>query len=113
MELRIDAAVLEEEGGTRVVIPYGERVELDGRRVQLVRGRSAELTHASPALVESLKAWRKQRAASDHVPAYIVLSDAHLEGIADRRPGIAVPSWPAAPVSGPRSSSATATRSWR
>ncbi len=86
VELRADAAVLEDDGGTRLVIPYGERVELDGRRAQLVRGRSAEVTHASPGLVEALKAWRKQRAASDHVPAYIVLTDAHLEGIADRRP---------------------------
>jgi DNA helicase II / ATP-dependent DNA helicase PcrA len=86
VELRADGAVLEEPGGTRVVIPYGERVEQDGRRAQLVRGRTAAVTHASPALVEALKAWRKQRAASDNVPAYIVLSDAHLEGIADRRP---------------------------
>jgi DNA helicase-2/ATP-dependent DNA helicase PcrA len=87
VELRIDGAVLEEPGGTRLVIPYGERVELDGRRAQLVRGRSADVTHASPQLVDALKAWRRQRAASDGVPAYIVLSDAHLEGIADRRPG--------------------------
>jgi DNA helicase-2/ATP-dependent DNA helicase PcrA len=86
VELRVDGAVLEEPSGTRVVIPYGERVELDGRRAQLVRGRTADVTHASPALVEALKAWRKQRAAGDRVPAYIVLSDAHLEGIADRRP---------------------------
>ncbi|MCU1466883.1 MAG: ATP-dependent helicase UvrD/PcrA, partial [Actinomycetia bacterium] len=86
VELRIDGAVLEETGGTRLVIPYGERVELDGRRAQLVRGRSADVTHASPQLVDALKAWRRQRAASDGVPAYIVLSDAHLEGIADRRP---------------------------
>ena len=49
-------------------------------------GASADITHASPELVDALKAWRKQRAASDRVPAYIVLSDAHLEGIADRRP---------------------------
>jgi len=69
-----------------VVIPYGERVEIEGRRIQLTRGRAADITHASPQLVDALKAWRKQRAASDHVPAYIVLSDAHLEGIADRRP---------------------------
>ncbi len=78
--------MLEEPGGTRLVIPYGERVERDGRRAQLVRGRSADVTHASPQLVDALKAWRRQRAASDGVPAYIVLSDAHLEGIADRRP---------------------------
>ena len=86
VELRTDAAVLEEANGTRVVIPYGERVERDGRRAQLTRGASAGITHASPELVTALKAWRKQRAASDNVPAYIVLSDAHLEGIADRKP---------------------------
>jgi DNA helicase-2/ATP-dependent DNA helicase PcrA len=86
VELRIDAAVLEDTNGTRVVIAYGERVERDGRRAQLMRGRSPDVTHASPELVDALKAWRKQRAASDRVPAYIVLSDAHLEGIADRRP---------------------------
>ncbi len=84
--MRVDAAVLEDANGTRVVIPYGERVELDGRRAQLMRGRGADVTHASPELVDALKAWRKQRAASDRVPAYIVLSDADLEGIADRRP---------------------------
>jgi DNA helicase II / ATP-dependent DNA helicase PcrA len=86
VELRTDAAVLEDANGARLVIPYGERVERDGRRAQLTRGRSVDITHASPLVVEALKAWRKQRAASDHVPAYIVLSDAHLEGIADRRP---------------------------
>jgi DNA helicase-2/ATP-dependent DNA helicase PcrA len=43
-------------------------------------------TSAPPALVDALKAWRRQRATSDRVPAYIVLSDAHLEGIASRRP---------------------------
>jgi DNA helicase-2/ATP-dependent DNA helicase PcrA len=43
-------------------------------------------TTAAPELVEALKAWRRQRASADRVPAYIVLSDAHLEGIASRRP---------------------------
>ena len=79
--------MLEEPGGTRVVIPYGERVELDDRRGATRTGpHGRQSTHASPELVDALKAWRKQRAAGDHVPAYIVLSDAHLEGIADRRP---------------------------
>jgi DNA helicase-2/ATP-dependent DNA helicase PcrA len=39
-----------------------------------------------PALVAALKDWRRQRAASDKVPAYVVLSDAHLNGIAARAP---------------------------
>jgi len=68
------------------VIPYGERVELDGRRAQLTRAKGADITHAEPELVDALKAWRKQRSSSDNVPAYIVLSDAHLEGIADAKP---------------------------
>jgi DNA helicase-2/ATP-dependent DNA helicase PcrA len=86
VELRDDAAVLAEPGGARVVVPYGERVEHDGRRAQLARVRSEAATNAAPELVDALKAWRKQRASADRVPAYIVLSDAHLEGIASRRP---------------------------
>lgn len=49
-------------------------------------GGAAGARGAPPELVEALKAWRRQRASSDGVPAYIVLSDAHLEGIAGRRP---------------------------
>jgi DNA helicase-2/ATP-dependent DNA helicase PcrA len=86
VELRTDAAVMEDTNGARLLIPYGERVERDGRRAQLTRGASLDITHASPEVVTALKAWRKQRASNDGMPAYIVLSDAHLEGIADRRP---------------------------
>jgi DNA helicase-2/ATP-dependent DNA helicase PcrA len=86
IELRDDAAVLVEPGGARIVVPYGERVEHDGRRAQLTRVRLETPTDAAPELVDALKAWRKQRASADRVPAYIVLSDAHLEGIASRRP---------------------------
>jgi ATP-dependent DNA helicase UvrD/PcrA len=39
-----------------------------------------------PELVTALKQWRRQRAASDKVPAFVVLSDAHLNGIAARAP---------------------------
>jgi DNA helicase II / ATP-dependent DNA helicase PcrA len=34
----------------------------------------------------ALRAWRKERSAADGVPAYVVLNDRHLVGIADRRP---------------------------
>jgi DNA helicase-2/ATP-dependent DNA helicase PcrA len=37
-------------------------------------------------LVDALKAWRRQRAQADSVPAYIVLSDTHLAGIATQAP---------------------------
>ena len=35
---------------------------------------------------QALRAWRKERSAADGVPAYVVLNDRHLVGIADRRP---------------------------
>ena len=87
VELRVDAAVLEDANGTRVVIPYGERVELDGRRAQLMRGRRRR-RHPRVAASSSTRSrpGASNAPPSDRVPAYIVLSDAHLEGIADRRP---------------------------
>jgi ATP-dependent DNA helicase RecQ len=50
------------------------------------RGRSAEVPDAPAALVEALKAWRLDVSRADKVPAYVVLSDAHLAGIAADRP---------------------------
>ena len=35
---------------------------------------------------QALRAWRKERSTADGVPAYVVLNDRHLVGIADRRP---------------------------
>ena len=37
-------------------------------------------------LLERLKAWRKQRADEDDVPAYVVFSDATLEALAEVKP---------------------------
>ena len=57
------------------------------RRRDLPEPKAARVPIDAPVgLVTALKAWRKQRAAGDGVPAYIVLSDAHLEGIAARGP---------------------------
>jgi len=46
----------------------------------------AATTDALPELVAALKAWRKQRATADGVPAFVVLSDTHLAGIATMAP---------------------------
>ena len=35
---------------------------------------------------QALRAWRKERSQADGVPAYVVLNDRHLVGIAERRP---------------------------
>ena len=39
-----------------------------------------------PVLFEQLRAWRKQRAEEESVPAYVVFSDATLEALAEVRP---------------------------
>lgn len=41
---------------------------------------------ADPALVEALREWRTRRASTDKVPAYVVLTDATLLALAERRP---------------------------
>jgi superfamily II DNA helicase RecQ len=34
----------------------------------------------------ALREWRRERSRADGVPAYVVLNDRHLVGIAERRP---------------------------
>jgi DNA helicase-2/ATP-dependent DNA helicase PcrA len=53
------------------------------------RAERAAVDHfasADAVLVDALKAWRRDRAKSDGVPAYVVLHDAHLGTIAERTP---------------------------
>jgi len=38
------------------------------------------------AVEAALRAWRRERSRADGVPAYVVLNDRHLRGIAERRP---------------------------
>jgi DNA helicase-2/ATP-dependent DNA helicase PcrA len=42
-----------------------------------------------PALAERLRAWRRERASDDGVPAYVVFNDRTLRDLAGRRPGSA------------------------
>ena len=39
-----------------------------------------------PALVERLRQWRSERAEADRVPAFVILTDATLLGVAEKRP---------------------------
>jgi DNA helicase II / ATP-dependent DNA helicase PcrA len=41
---------------------------------------------AAAAADAALRAWRSARAKADKVPAYVVLNDKHLVGIAERHP---------------------------
>jgi DNA helicase II / ATP-dependent DNA helicase PcrA len=79
VELRGSGVVIEAHEGSRVVVPYGERVDVDGRR-------DALRAPVDERLVDALRAWRRDRARADGVPAYVVLHDAHLETIAASAP---------------------------
>jgi superfamily II DNA helicase RecQ len=86
IELRPQAAVIAADDGGHVLVPYNERVEVDGRRAPLLPPPRSEVAAADDALLDALKAWRRDRARGDGVPAYVVLHDSHLEQIAAERP---------------------------
>ena len=79
-----------DEGGVRLALDdggsffvrFGERVTHDGIPLTLGRPPSPVAGQAG----EALRAWRLQRSRADNVPAYVVLSDKHLDGIAERHP---------------------------
>jgi DNA helicase-2/ATP-dependent DNA helicase PcrA len=96
-------------GRRRVVVladedsPSPFLAELDGSRPRTpVRVRRPAATTAKPnattapatapsgstglKVVEALKGWRRETATRDHVPAYVVLNDADIDGIAVRLP---------------------------
>ncbi|MET0727130.1 MAG: ATP-dependent DNA helicase UvrD2 [Acidimicrobiales bacterium] len=76
VRLRLD------DGGS-FFVRFGERVHQDGSPLTLGRPASPLAAVAATAL----RSWRTARAKSDRVPAYVVLSDKHLDGIAERHPG--------------------------
>jgi len=79
-----------DDGGVRLALDdggsffvrFGERVTHDGVPLTLGRPPSPVAGKAG----EALRTWRLERSRSDGVPAYVVLSDKHLEGIAERHP---------------------------
>ena len=70
------------DGGGSFFVRFGERVTHEGMALTLGRPPSPMAGEASAAL----RAWRLQRSRADAVPAYVVLSDKHLDGIAERHP---------------------------
>jgi ATP-dependent DNA helicase RecQ len=60
-----------------------------GRKVRTRKRRSGEplaIEPADAALFEALRAWRRERAAEQHVPPYVIFHDAALAAIARLRP---------------------------
>ncbi len=67
------------DGGGSMRIAYGERVTVDGEHLPL--------GHASDGnLMRALKDWRKERATTDGVPAFVVFHDKTLSEIVIKRP---------------------------
>ncbi|HZW00397.1 MAG TPA: ATP-dependent DNA helicase UvrD2 [Candidatus Deferrimicrobium sp.] len=76
-------------GGSSGRISSGRGHGSGGARVVRSAGGHPSTTApdgADAALLEVLKAWRRQRSAEDDVPAYVVATDATLAAIAERRP---------------------------
>ena len=72
------------DGGRLLTVRYGERVEIDGRKAPLAP--PTDLWGPAAEAEAILRAWRTEESRSQGKPAYVVLSDAHLRGIALARP---------------------------
>jgi hypothetical protein len=70
------------DGGGSFFVRFGERVTHEGMLLTLAGPPSPLAGQARDAL----RAWRLERSRTDAVPAFVVLSDKHLDGIAERHP---------------------------
>ncbi len=77
-------AVVRVASGATLRVRFGERVEHAGRKAPL--GAPTRLWGAAAAAEAALRAWRTSRSSADGVPAYVVVNDKHLRGIALARP---------------------------
>jgi superfamily II DNA helicase RecQ len=78
------SVVVRLETGSTLRVRFGERVEHAGRKAPLAP--PSTLWGPAAAAEAALRAWRSGRATSDGVPAYVVVNDKHLRGIALARP---------------------------
>ncbi len=71
--------------GIKTIVPYGTIVDAGGVQGRLAKPPATDAA-PDPSVFEALRAWRKERANQDSVPAFLILSDKHLRGIAAARP---------------------------
>jgi superfamily II DNA helicase RecQ len=72
-------------GDARMPLPFGTDVRLEGRTVRLVAEGDGPSPTASAAEA-ALRQWRSSVARQEGVPAYVVLNDKELVGIAADSP---------------------------
>ncbi len=80
---------LDELAGTAAaaaVAPERPVVEPAGRARRPSAAAAIELTPAAEEAFEALRAWRTEQARKEKMPPYVVMSDAHLKGIAGQAP---------------------------
>ena len=84
VELRETGAVVR-FGTARTELPFGTEVRVEGQLKILTRPVAPPDDRASAAEA-ALRAWRAATATGDHVPAYVILTDRDMRGIAERMP---------------------------
>jgi DNA helicase II / ATP-dependent DNA helicase PcrA len=90
VEVTADAAILS-LGAVRLKVAFGSDVRVEGQTVTLVgpggEGHPGAGAGAGPGPAEqALRTWRSAMASHDAVPAYVILKDAELIGIATSDP---------------------------
>jgi superfamily II DNA helicase RecQ len=82
-----DAAAVIRVGSAQLKVPFGSDVRVEGLTVMLGAPSGESGTQSSAQAYEgALRGWRSEAAKRATVPAYVVLNDSELVGIAARRP---------------------------
>jgi DNA helicase II / ATP-dependent DNA helicase PcrA len=82
-----DSAAVIQVGGAQLEVPFGSDVKVQGLTVMLGDPRAEPASPGSAQAYEgALREWRSEVAKRATVPAYVVLNDRELVGIAARRP---------------------------
>ena len=86
VELRRTGALVR-MGAVRTEISYGTDVRVEGSLVTLVApAAGGELSAEGERLEQALREWRSEIAKAHKVPAYVVMNDAELKGVAMAAP---------------------------
>ena len=105
--LKGETEVMLREAAGRIAQPRCPRTNRGA--APLAPASAARARRGDPALHAALRAWRSEVARQRGVPAYVVLHDSTIDGIAAVTPGDARRSSAASPGSATRSSSIMAT----
>jgi superfamily II DNA helicase RecQ len=85
VDLTESAAVIR-VGGAHLKVPFGSDVRVQGLSVVLGDPNAEPVAQNTKAYEGALRQWRSEAAKRATVPAYVVLNDSELVGIAARRP---------------------------